>query len=60
MDPREHRDEQDRGNHRAASNGEANDDQAEQRDELARRRDQKLEPARSLTQRERDERWPIG
>ena len=55
MDEKSRRDDAPDGWTREASNGEDTD----QREELARRRDQPREhPA--LTRREREERWPIG
>jgi hypothetical protein len=55
MDEKPRRDDAHNGQNREASNPEDTD----QRDELARRREQPREhPA--LTRREREERWPIG
>jgi hypothetical protein len=55
MDEKPRRDDAHNGQNREASDSDA----TEQRDELARRREQSHEhPA--LTRREREERWPIG
>lgn len=55
MDEKSRRDDAHNGQNREASDSDATD----QRDELARRREQSHEhPA--LTRREREERWPIG
>ena len=55
MDENPRREDAPDGRTREASNG----DETDQRDELARRRQQSREhPA--LTRREREERWPIG
>jgi hypothetical protein len=58
MDSQADRDEHDRGTRREASN-DSSDEPSEQRDELAKRRERQNDE-RSLTKREREERWPIG
>jgi hypothetical protein len=60
MDKQAHRDDDQQGKYREASNRAQAEAGAEQDDELTHRRERVTRSHTALTQRENEERWPIG